>query len=466
MKKLLLTLALAVGAMNSGFAADLYVNNSGQSGTYTTINGALAAASSGDRIFVSPMNFYPENLVITKSITIAPTTASSKISLDGTIQIQPIPGMEVTIIGFEADAINLSTVAATTSLTNTATLNIISSQFNSNSLLAAVGLKVNVHDTEFKGELRAFYCNLTKSIVRGLLRIPSINNVGAANTSDTIRVIACWLNSVEYNTHDYHLFASNNYVKTSLNMYRMPGIGISGRSTIVNCYIGTIQYLLDPTRNKDWSKLDIYNTQVSNIFAMYGGYRTHKSTGDITYYYSTTNYFSLTSYSNTTYTYDYPYNWSNSGNVNGTKTPNVLYCQTHLKDYSSFSGVNDPATSGFYPKEDLTGITSKTDLTGSIHYVLQSNPIGLTAVDDVKNPTWIDQFIGVYKDLGSPASNFTDLDLTRNDIGILGGSHSWLNYWYNDTVATGNAVIRWVDLPSEIWPGQTVNLKAEAVHTN
>ena len=446
-------------------SADLYVNNSGQSGTYTTINLALAASSSGDRIFVSPLNFYPENLVITKSLTIAPTTASSKISLDGTIQIQPIPGMEVTIIGFEADAINLSTVAATTSQTSTATLNIISSQFNSNSLLAAVGFKVNVHDTEFKGEFRAYYCNLTKSIVRGLLRIPNINNIGAANTSDTIRVIACWLNSVEYNTHDYHLFASNNYVKSSLNMYRMPGIGVSGRSTIVNSYIGTIQYLVDPTRNKDWSKLDIYNTQAANIWAMYRYTRTTVSSGYVSNNYSPVNYFNNSSTSNSSYVYDYPYNWSNSGNVNGTKTPNVLYCQTTLSDFSTTSSTST-STRGFYPKENLTGITSKTDLAGSIHYVLPSSPIGLTAVDDVKNPTWIDQFIGTYEDLGSPASNFTDLDLTRNDIGILGGSHSWLNYWYNDTVSTGNAVIRWVDLPSEIWPGQTVNLKAEAVHTN
>ena len=248
----------------------------------------------------------------------------------------------------------------------------------------------------------------------------------------------------------------------------MPGIGISGRSTIVNSYIGEIQYLVDPTRNKDWSHLDIYNTQATKILAMYMYTRVYSYNGNSStnYYYSTTDYFDASRWntSNSYNTYTYPYNWTNTGNVSGSKTPNVLYCQTNLPDYSLFGGSS--SLSSFYIKENLTGITSKTDLAGSIHYVLPSSPIGLTAVDDVKNPTWIDQFIGIYKDLGSPASNFTDLDLTRNDIGILGGSHSWLNYWYNDTVATGKAVIRWVDLPSEIWPGQTVNLKAEAVHTN
>ncbi|MDA9148034.1 hypothetical protein N9N81_01645, partial [Schleiferiaceae bacterium] len=141
MKKLLLTLAMAYGAINSGFAADLYVNNSGQSGTYTTINLALAAASSGDRIFVSPLNFYAENLTITKSLTIAPTNSDSKIALSGNIAIQPVPNMEVTLIGIEMNGLSLSSVASTATISNPAHLNMISCSVSNNSNLLVNALK-------------------------------------------------------------------------------------------------------------------------------------------------------------------------------------------------------------------------------------------------------------------------------------------------------------------------------------
>jgi hypothetical protein len=50
-------------------AADLYVNNSGQAGTYTTVSAAVAAAAANDRIFVSPYANYIENIVITQNLT-------------------------------------------------------------------------------------------------------------------------------------------------------------------------------------------------------------------------------------------------------------------------------------------------------------------------------------------------------------------------------------------------------------
>ena len=157
------------------------------------------------------------------------------------------------------------------------------------------------------------------------------------------------------------------------------------------------------------------------------------------------NYFGSTSY---------PYTWTNSGTVNASKSPNVLYSATD--SYTAFT-----------PRENLTGVNS-LDLAGDYHYNILSSLYNPAApATSIYEPSWLIPFdLPAVVDKGSPSSNYTDLDLTRNDIGILGGSHSWLNYWYNDSTTTGKAVIRWVDLPSEIWPGQTINLKAEAVHTN
>ena len=88
MKKLLLSLAIAFAAINSGFAADIYVNSSGQSGTYTTIQAAINSASTGDNIYVSPLNSYQESLSITKSIRIASSVAGSTLNTSILIEFQ------------------------------------------------------------------------------------------------------------------------------------------------------------------------------------------------------------------------------------------------------------------------------------------------------------------------------------------------------------------------------------------
>ncbi len=49
-------------------AADIYVNNSGQAGTYTTISSAIIAANSGDNIYISSYNSYTEDITIDKSV--------------------------------------------------------------------------------------------------------------------------------------------------------------------------------------------------------------------------------------------------------------------------------------------------------------------------------------------------------------------------------------------------------------
>jgi len=113
MKKLLLSLAMAFGAINSGFAADLYVNNSGQSGTYTTIQAAINAASTGDNIYVSPLNSYQESLSITKSIRIASSVSGSRIIVTQNIKISPLANILVELIGIEGTSVILDSQTST-----------------------------------------------------------------------------------------------------------------------------------------------------------------------------------------------------------------------------------------------------------------------------------------------------------------------------------------------------------------
>ena len=70
---------------------------------------------------------------------------------------------------------------------------------------------------------------------------------------------------------------------------------------------------------------------------------------------------------------------------------------------------------------------------------------------------------GMGMDKGFNSAQYYDLDMTRNDCGTYGGPYSMENYW-NDSTATGKARIYHLDMPSEIWSGQTPTIKASAVH--
>jgi hypothetical protein len=65
-------------------------------------------------------------------------------------------------------------------------------------------------------------------------------------------------------------------------------------------------------------------------------------------------------------------------------------------------------------------------------------------------------------DKGSTALQYYDIDMTRNDIGTYGGPYSIDNYL---EVGTGNARVYDLNMPFEIWSGQTPQVKAEATHT-
>lgn len=65
-------------------------------------------------------------------------------------------------------------------------------------------------------------------------------------------------------------------------------------------------------------------------------------------------------------------------------------------------------------------------------------------------------------DQGAPNLENYDIDLTRNDIGTFGGPYSIDNYI---NTATGKARVYHLDIPFEIWSGQTPQVKAKSVHT-
>ena len=94
-------------------AADIYVNQSGQAGTYLTISDAVAAASDGDNIYISPIAEYIEDVTIDKSLTFASAETTNDYFVEGSMTVVGAPNRDVRFIqgGFESLIYNTGTAS-------------------------------------------------------------------------------------------------------------------------------------------------------------------------------------------------------------------------------------------------------------------------------------------------------------------------------------------------------------------
>ena len=112
-------------------AADVVVNGSGLTGTYTTISAGINAANPGDRILVSNQSFpYQEDTIfIDKDVTIIPYNDVSHILYEGHIKITLDSISNLTLIGFNAPATDIHSVFNDTSKNSLTTVNIVDCNF-------------------------------------------------------------------------------------------------------------------------------------------------------------------------------------------------------------------------------------------------------------------------------------------------------------------------------------------------
>ncbi|UUC44097.1 hypothetical protein [Flavobacterium cerinum] len=105
-----------------------------------------------------------------------------------------------------------------------------------------------------------------------------------------------------------------------------------------------------------------------------------------------------------------------------------------------------------------------TNATVSAYYNMISGPFALNNVANQGSNTQGNFTInnnsysvsGANVNAGSPAVEYTDLDLTRNDAGNGGGSNSWSNYWPAD--GGNRAQINYLNVPRRITTGTTLNV--------
>ena len=401
MKKFITSL-LCVSTILTATAADIYVNNSGQTGTYTTISAAIAASAPGDRIFVSPYEDYTENLTISQNMTIASAVAGTSFSVVGTLTIQGTPNMDVRIIG-GAFSGNILCQTGATGLNTMADVYITDCDFSS--FDAQEFIRVHLLFCELSGSV----VSLEHGEVRGNTGLSSlyINDGPNAGIGDTLFIVGNTFSGsgfIDWQNDDNYFWIANNKI---------------GRPNNGSCF------RLD---KHHYSSL-VNNVLVNNYFYNNAGL------GIQTTIYSTS-----------------PANVDNVHLIN-----NIV--ENIYSNAFAISGINNTNNSKFKLYYNLIIGNSLTSIATEIvgNKVFSGSNAFTVTVDD-KGRCLLPECV----DKGSRSLQFYDIDMTRNDIGTYGGPTSIDNY-----LGEGNGSGRVYDLqmPFEIWSGQTPQVKANAVNT-
>ena len=410
--KTLLTTILFSTALFSAKAADIYVNNSGQGGTYTTIGAAIAAAAPNDRVFVSPYGAYTENLVITQNITLTSAVSGTRFTLVGTITINGAANMDVRIIGAEVS----STIAANT---GGATLISRANIYLSDCQAAAIsGGDYNVMHVLFcetpgnitlrHGEVRGCKIN-TDDNGTGRINVTEGPNAGIGDTLFIVANEFVGYSYIEWQNNDNYFYIANNYIPNGGNQYCIRILNHQYSTVIDNMIVNNTLRNANTTANfsplNSTSTANVNNVQIWNNII------------ENTY---TVNDVDAT-----------PVRFGTTGG--GTAK---LY-------YNYLKGYNNAQTPG------------ATKVVGNDARQYNVAALTLNADGSCDNATYA-------VDKGSPNLQYYDIDLTRGDRGTFGGPYSIDNY---TATAAGNARVYELDMPFEIWSGQTPQVKAESTHT-
>lgn len=396
-------------------AADIYVNQSGQAGTYLTISDAVAAASDGDNIYISPIAEYIEDVTIDKSLTFASAETTNDYFMEGSMTVVGAPDRYVRFIQGEFATLNYNSGTASfedktkiTLRTTTVTNNIDLGSHNS--------LELNV-----------LYCAMpskTLTFQFGKVigsKFYSINTIGTPPYSNYVIDDTTFIIGNEVNNQStlacatHYLFIAGNYFnKTTENIYKILAITADLSSGSGGNYI------------------------CNNEFYSTGG-----------------NY----SYNNSQY--GLFLGLLESGNFSNFKIyNNKFYCggvsSSISQSYRTMIGL---VNSGGISQAGTLSASDRPDIKYNVSTLTTWPSTNHNILYGVTNHSSNQTTTQMYSNTGAPTIDFYDINMTRNDVGRYGGPYTKQNY-----SSYGGQRIYHLEMPFQLLPGETPNIKAEAVH--
>ena len=409
MKKQLLFIVIAGLFTSMASAADLYVRDLGAGGAYPTISAAITAAVDGDRIIIKPKIGnapYLEAVTINKSLTLLSETNFAKYYVQGVISIVPAVGRVVTINNMYAYQSDIIT-STTTISGGRATVNIIN-------CTADGGFTLD--------NTQKVTANIFQSRCSGIARI-----VHGKVTGSTINHLRVYEDATPLATTD---------------------ISIIGNDLPNGCIINTTDYVFNFSNN-DVAYLSSVAAAGSSDIVLYGLSIEHMKVG------STNNVLNNRIYNET------------SG-VSQTNKYAALYCTAIevcvLNIYNNILVNLSVNTGQDYAISNYNG----TPTVVAVNNFSTKNFVSWavdTQADNISNGTYTFDFnnnisTGGIVNTGIADDEYADIDLTRNDIGIFGGSNSWVNFWPPN--AGNRPRVTFLNTPRRVYNGTTA-MPVEAI---
>ena len=438
---------LTLFTFSSLFAVDRFVNPNLSSGNgttlFTTITSAITAAVNGDRIIVASNTYNEAALTIGKSLQIMPQTPGTTINFNANITIAGFPGMKLEITGFNLGIYSFNSNAiASGTITNRSKVSIINC--SSEYLLFDNNFyQVNFIENHVTKGILFKNGNVVKNITKqiSLMDEPQDN----PNTTERNLIIA---NQVQFLigvfNNDYPVVIANNSMR-DLSFRRW------------NANANLKNYII----NNEFTTDCVLHFSIDNNVPRYN------------VIFSSNNFLSdfyMITPNEPSYFLSIGYN-----PLDGI-LPGFDYNQWFIQSRGSWysAGTENPSR----PNVNFGGAWNWSwSINGSSYYFNSTKPgffefsyngiLGNFSIPGSGSPLSLTNIQGQVNDIngGNPNHAFYDIDLTINDRGINGGPFSQLNY----NAANPNnskAYIFDLDMPSDLFPGQNVEIKAKGYHKN
>lgn len=385
----------------SVFGADLVVHETGAGGAYTTIQDALANANDGDRILVvDKLSEQPweESITITKSLTISSAFNDSSFLMRGNVTIAPgAAGKEINIVGMVNTKGDIAATLAAPAGSRTI-VTIVGCDLIGDVLLDFDNYQLEFASNKIYGNIKSRYARILGNEIGGAIDILDDTNPVAnesvlviGNKIDCVSDPHC----VQCNTESYKIEIRNNYITGPLTMIQVDKTIASGLNSIVN------------------------NTMFTND-SKYGGAVL----------------------------------WIESIGVDAT-----------MEIYNNLINAIDdqPARAGIRLGFNFNGDLNAFDI--SYNHVDKDLPILIdTRLEEngtnvVTTDVEIDEegrsTTTTTVDVGDPRFAYYDIDLSPNDIGAYGGSHTLDNYH----PLVGSARVYFLNAPHAVYLGDPINIE-------
>ena len=383
-------------------AADLIVEENGVLPNYGTIQDAMNAASDGDRVFVKNKAGnvpYQENVTINVSVELLPFDANGTYYVQGSYTLQPVLGRIITIIGMNNQNGSI-TMAANSPAGTPSQVNIFNCYLASGSIsISGTNIISQISGNQLvSGSITTRYATVTGNLLNAGSII--MNSASSLTSQDTLYIVGNRIlnnGRVTYSNPQHYFHIANNAITSGNQVYPIYVTAMKAGS-------GKNMIVNNSLRALNSSSRGMYVTTVPT-----------GATLEVQ-------------------------NNALQGSTSGTSY------RWYINSIQSgaFVGLYFNKYTGFDNNSVCTGCA----LTGNASASLSINS---TTGECSSVPACVDG--------GNPSTDFTDLDLTTNDVGTKGGSFNFNNFF---PIFTGSSRVYLVRTPRTVLQTSTIRAEADA----